>query len=658
MRGFIERRGGNANISRTTQKTKCMPNKKKQMSQFRDLTWDDLNEWAGSKIVSRGRDYQRQGRVSELAQTEDGALLAWVEGLHRYATKVDMDDDGLPNSICTCPYELDCKHGIAVVLEYLERVEHNRPVPKAGRGDERLELLAAADRDDQAGENEIALSQDVGKDIDAFLKGKTRAQLIGLVHEIAEQHPEVAQDLADRQQITSGNAKTLVTRLRREIRDIGAEPGWQNYWQGEGYTPDYSQVRKKLEVLLKAGHANEVLILRRELVTTGINQVEVSDDDGETAMQITGCMPVIVEALDQSSLDCADKLSWALDAVLDDQFEVCEAFAAYLHRRHPKSSWQVLADRLLARLKGLKSVEGTDDFSRDYGRDRLSDWTIYALERAGRKDEIIPLCEAEARRTSSYDRLVKRLVAARRYEDAGRWIQEGLGATKEKWPGIAAGLRDKLRKIRALEKDWPAVAAMQAEAFVRHPSRKTFTNCKQAAGKVKAWPQVREYLLNYLEKGEPPWKQKGWPLPETRLDAPGTEQKDRFPMVADLIGIAILEKKPDQVLRWYDQLPQKRFGWHTVDEDEIAAAVQTHAPDRAVAIWQKKAEWLIAQVKPSAYQEAAIYLRKAGSVMARRQEKEQWDKYLRDLRETHARKRRLMEILDGLDGKPIVKKRR
>ena len=49
-----------------------------------------------------------------------------------------------------------------------------------------------------------------------------------------------------------------------------------------------------------------------------------------------------------------------------------------------------------------------------------------------------------------------------------------------------------------------------------------------------------------------------------------------------------------------------------VDEDAIATAVQAHAPDRAVAIWKNKAERLIAQVKPSAYQEAAKYLRKAG----------------------------------------------
>jgi uncharacterized Zn finger protein len=635
-----------------------MPKRKTRLDRFSDLTWNDIEEWAGGKIVSRGKSYQRQGRVSDLGVTDDGSLIAWVDGTERYATRVVMDEDGLPDSICTCPYELDCKHGVAVVIEYLKRIENNRRVPKAKQDDDRLELLEEEDWDDEPNDDENAMSEDIRQDIDGFLKGKTKAQLIDLIHDLAGQYPEMARDLSDRKQLISGNTKTLVTRLRREIRDIGNEPGWQNYWNGEGYTPDYSGIRKKLETLLKAGHTDEVLTLGRELVTTGTSQVEESHDEGETAMEITACMPVIVGALDRSSLDASDKLNWALDAVLEDQFEVCEAFAEYLHRRHAKSAWHTLADRLLARLNVLKSTKGADDFSRNYERDRLSDWAIHALERAGRKKEIIPLCETEARKTGSFDRLVERLVQERRYEDAERWIKEGIRGVGEKWPGIAAGLRDKLREIRTFEKNWPAVAAMQVEEFVRRPSRQVFTDCKKACGKAKAWPNVRESLLRYLEKGELPWKQKGWPLPESGLDRPDADQRKRFPLVDDLIEIAILEKKPDQVLRWYDQRPKGRFGWYGVDEDAIATAVQAHAPGRAVAIWKNKAERLIAQVKPSAYQEAVKYLRKAAKVMTQEKKQAEWERYLKSLREEHIRKRRLMEMLDGLDGKPIVKKRR
>ena len=637
-----------------------MSKKKNPLDLFIDLSWADIELWVGGKIASRGKSYQRQGRVSALAVTEAGSLIAWVDGTERYATRVVMDEDGRLDSICTCPYQMDCKHGVAVVIEYLMHIENKRPVPKAKQDDDRLELLS--DLEDEDWDNEPAdgnsMSNDIRQDIDGFLKGKTKDQLIDLIHDLARLYPEIARELSDRRQLISGDTKTLVTRLRKEIKEIGSEPGWHNYWDGNGYTPDYSGVRKKLETLLKAGHADEVLTLGQELVTTGTRQVEESHDEGETATEVADCMPVIVKALDQSSLDEADRLNWALDAVLKDQFEVCEVFAEYLHRKHPKSAWHTLADRLLARLKGFKSPKDPNLFSHKYERDRLSNWVIHALEQAGRKDEIIPLCEAEAGNTGSYDRLVERLLQDHRYEEAERRIKEGIRDIGEKWPGIASGLRNRLLEIRTLEKNWAAVAAMRAEEFVRHPSRQAFTDCEKASGRVKAWPKVREHLLYYLEKGALPWKQKGWPLPESGLDRPDADKRNQFPLIGDLIDIAILEKKPDQVLRWYDQRPKGGFGWYGAEEDAVATAIQDHAPDRAVAIWKNKAERLIAQVKPSAYQEAAKYLRKAAKVMDQEKKQTEWEGYMKSLREQHIRKHRLIEILDGLAGKPIVKKRR
>jgi len=57
-----------------------MPKKKTQLDRFPDLTWDDIEAWAGGIIVSRGKNYQRQGRVADLVVTEDGSLIAWVDG--------------------------------------------------------------------------------------------------------------------------------------------------------------------------------------------------------------------------------------------------------------------------------------------------------------------------------------------------------------------------------------------------------------------------------------------------------------------------------------------------------------------------------------------------------------------------------------------------
>ena len=103
-----------------------MTRQKKKKDQFADVTWDDLDNWAGSKIVARGKNYQKARHVSELAITDDNSLLAWVKETKIYATKVYLNENNLLESICTCPYEYDCKHGGATLLEYLEQIEGNK----------------------------------------------------------------------------------------------------------------------------------------------------------------------------------------------------------------------------------------------------------------------------------------------------------------------------------------------------------------------------------------------------------------------------------------------------------------------------------------------------------------------------------------------------
>jgi uncharacterized Zn finger protein len=633
-----------------------MTKKEGRSDPFADLTWDDLEQWAGSRIVERGERYQGQGRVSQLARTDDGGLVAWVNGSQRYATKVVMDEDGVPDSVCTCPYGVNCKHGVAVVLEYLAHVEAGARVSQVRGGDERLMLLTRMDRDEAP--DEEALPEPVRMEIEPFLQNKSKAQLIELLVDLAEQHPDIAQDLIDRQQIASGGTKTLIARLHQEIRELGSRAGRQDYWGDEGYTPDYSGICSRLHALLEAGYADEVLSLGRELIAVGTRQVEESDDEGETQGELAACVPVIVKALDQSSLAPAARLAWAVEAVLKDQFELCEPFVEYLDQPYPKEAWNTLADQLLAQLQAMPSSKGRDEFSRSYARERLSNWAIHALQQAGRTDEILPLCEAEAPETHSYDRLVERLIRERRYEEAEHWIREGIRATEKKWPGIAFSLRDRFKAIRAARKDWPALAALAAEEFVRSPSWKALADCEKASHEIHVWPQVREHLLTYLEHGVLPWKQKGWPFPATGLEAPKPPAGASFPMFGVLIEIAIHEKDPERVLRWYDTWSQKGAGWLGIGEDRIAAALETYAPDRAVAMWKSKAESLIAQVRPSAYDEAAGYLRKAEAVMAREGKQQEWTRYLQALRKTHARKIRFLQALDRLSGRPIVARRR
>lgn len=631
-----------------------MPKKKRPFDLFADLSWEDLNHWAGSKIVSQGRNYQQQGRVTDLVQADENTLVAWVNGSEQYATKVVMTSDGLPESQCTCPHELDCKHGVAVVLEYLKRFENHQVISRIDANDVRIAVLEDDDLNGGPEDKSSFLSEHFIKDAEVFISGKNETQLRELILELVQKYPEIAKELSDRRQILAGDINALVMRLRREIREVAEEPGWRNPWKEEVYTPDYSAIRSKLEILLSAGYHDAVLLLGNELIAVGTRQIERSHDEGETALEIESCMPAVMKALERTATDIVDKLVWAVDAVLKDQFDICQVFGEYLYRKHPKNAWCALADRLLAQLKTMNSEIRKNDFILNFERDKIGNWAIHALERAGRKEEIIPLCQAEAKITGSYNRLVDELMTAGRLSEAKEWIVEGISATKDKLPGVVAGLKEKLLKIRIIEKDWPAVAAMQAGLFVLNPSCKTFMDCRQVATKIKAWPKMSNCLLTYLESGKLPWLQEEWPLPHSEPEPLPENPNRNFPMIDDLIEIAIMEKKPEQVLHWYDQVPEGRVAWFGIDDDSVAAAIEAHAPHRAVEIWQIKARRLIEQGKPGALQEAVKCLRRIGAVMEREKKKEIWRKYLNDLRRVHQRNRRLVELLDGLEGRPIV----
>ena len=50
---------------------------------FKQLKWDDLEDWFEDAIIDRGHKYQKQGLVSDLSLTDNGDLIAWVSGTNR-----------------------------------------------------------------------------------------------------------------------------------------------------------------------------------------------------------------------------------------------------------------------------------------------------------------------------------------------------------------------------------------------------------------------------------------------------------------------------------------------------------------------------------------------------------------------------------------------
>ncbi len=648
--------------------------KGEQSDPFMALTWDELEAWAGAVIVSRGQRYQRNQQVQALARTARGGLVAWVLGSHRYATRIETEDGKLV-AVCTCPYGDICKHAVAVVLEYFEQVKRNHPTPTVTEQDQRLQLLehdddqeewdeGDGDTDDEDMPVPARRSRTAGKAApgawQSFLEQQTHAQLVTLLKDLAQHYPNARQFLADRHDLSAGAVPKLVKALRIEIAELSEEPGWRHHWSGEGLIPDYSRVRDRLKALLTQGHTDAVVEVGAQILEAGTRQVEISDDEGETAEQIASCMDIVFQALPRSSRPPIEQMRWAVEADMADEYELCRGAKPFWDRSYPVKVWNGLADQLAQHLAQASVNKAQGAFSDMFRRDRLSNWLILALERAGRQVEIIPLCQQEAEKTGSYLRLVEHLKNAKQWEKAAEWIRKGIIATEKQCPGIASQLRTAFREMRERQRDWHATAALRAEEFFLEPNVQTFQALEKAAQRARVGPAVRAAAMRYLETGtRPDPSTQLWPLPESELNPVSGRQPIHPPLIDVLIDIAMAEKQPDEVIRWYDRRKSRVQGWNSgwFVEDRIADAVVDTYPERAVTIWKQLAEEQIALTKPTAYEVAAGYLRKVGRVLKQQGKERDWQDYLSTLRRAHERKRRLVEVLKILAGSRIVERK-
>ena len=647
--------------------------KQKPSDPFSKLTWEDLEEWAGSVIVGRGRPYQRNGAVENLARTEAGTLVAWVMGTQRYATQVRIEGKKSLESACTCPYWATCKHAVAVVLEYLECLKTASTIGEIDEDDPRLlKLEAIEDEYDEFEEFEEFAEEEEKENVEVrskrskpkqsrasslrpYLQEQTKAELVALVIELAEAHDAVRQLLADRRTLASGQTQKILQTIRREISAL-EEPVWDEYDYRDSEA-SVDRLKAALKGLVQAGQADAALRLGPELLSAN-SQVLQYDHEGESGDALADCINVLFQALEKSSLSPADQVEWALDMSLADEYCLCDAGLDQLwKKRYAKSDWSAVSDRLAQRIE-------TSKYTKEelyYERDRLTNWLIRALEKAGRQDEIIPLCEREAPITFSYERLVDRLMAKRRWEEARRWCHQGIESVSSTYPGIETTLHKQLQTINRRSGNPLAGLALQAEGFFADPSLSSFQDLCKAARKVRVGKGVEAWARHYLETGRRSGvgrKRKSdpkvaWPLPSPEVEVPNIEAPEA-PMTGILIRLAIAEKKPDEVLKWYDYAGRKKGGAglyrFIVNPTEVAEAIKSAHPDRAIAIWQEAAEEQIARVSTSGYEAAVPYLRKMKNALTRAGRKQEWEAYLAALREENHRRPRCLEVLDRLQG--------
>ena len=249
--------------------------------------------------------------------------------------------------------------------------------------------------------------------------------------------------------------------------------------------------------------------------------------------------------------------------------------------------------------------------------------------------------------------------------EASDWIARGIAGTQAKLPGIAAELRKTQCELWEKEGDWLRVAAVRAEEFLDMPAFLSYRRLEDAARASGIWDEMKGVVRQFLVTGKIPGERRGGQdnegklfgvLPCSGLFPQGSKRKHGSPFPGILIDIAIAENKPDEVLIWYDTIRGMSGTWGRFDppDDKVANCIAEQFPDRALTIWMEKAEKYAAESRPKSYEAAVGYLGKIGALMKDQGREAEWDDYMTRTRNTNARKKRFLEMLDVLEGKKIL----
>ena len=573
--------------------------------------------------------------------------------------------NGKLSSTCTCPVGHDCKHGVAAILEYLDLIEQGEEVPVIAEEElftERSRLGYTGD-----GISEAYKVEESSRILREYLERLEKTELIEILTTFAEKDGLLGRYLRDRQQLASENPEGVFGGLRSRLDELWREMKNYDFWSYEEEDiPDFSGVQVRLESLLDSGHSDELLVIGRELMDK-YDEIAEYDEGGEIGTEISSCMDVVFRALSQSSLSAHEKMLYALEIELKDNYNILNGHT-FWEGAYTQEEWKLFAETLKARLQETEKVNDIMHYSsweRDYVVDRLID----ALRKAGLSEEIIPISELEAERTGNYLRPVRELLDSGQKTKAEEWIYKGIKETREDDPGIALELLQILVEIKEEEENWLFIAALETEEFFRFPKLASYIEMQEAARKIGKWQEIREAALQYLRTGDLPVSQVKTTketsilpgiLPKTGLLEADSLSKIKPPVLDLLIQIAIQENDADQTVHWYEELKKSKGEaenyWNFISENEIANVVKGKYPEMAIEIWKKLAENLISKAKVSSYEAASAHIRKVKETLKSIGKKEEWEAYLQEIREVNRRKRKLLEILNRLEKDRIIGK--
>ena len=567
------------------------------------LTEDDIRALASPQSFERGADYYRSGAVFNARQAGNDLRGHCRGSSHTpYRISAHLGPGGVVAAHCTCPYDWGgiCKHIVALLLTWVR-------APDA--------FQSAAP-------------------VDERLAGKSKEELITLIQEMLKREPDLER-LLDLPLQPDSESPLDLDAFRRQIDFILQDD-----------FPEPQEVAFELAAIAETADrfaAEENWTAAGAIYHLILSEIvpsydQLFDEDGDISSVLQQCARGLDGCLTEGTPDDATRQSW-FDALLDAEFKEVEmggidlAYPArdILVEHATDQEWHEIEARVRGR------ILSTPDRHSSWGRETLVGLLAQRLERTGREAELSDLIfELGSEEQQAFELLRQ-----------GR-LAEAIAIAKEHFidlPGLVLQFADALVQAGGIAE---AVAYVSSQLVTR--SRSSYLAwLAQSAEKrqdpetaLKWWLSLfreAQVLGNYRNLREVARRLEQWDSLRTDLvrELENDQQWDL------LIEIALEE---GDVSRALTLLPRQRWGRHDL---QVARAAETDHPQAAIQIYCRRVERLIDARGRGNYQEAASILQRVKGLYHQQRTPAEWDRFLTELRQRHARLPALMDELDKAD---------
>lgn len=572
------------------------------------ITESALKSASSYKSFTRGYKLYQSDAIFDTFRQHD-LLTGKCEGSSApfYQLRVQMDEGGIQEASCTCPYDWGgyCKHIVALMLTYI----HN---PDAFIEQKNIEeLVSQLDKDGLV----RLITKMVNKNPDLFSWLQTAVPATSIQSKPAQQRNK------RKTEVSKTEYKRQIQSILHSLRGYRMS---EAYWMMGGMVAQLNHVRDTAYDFLEADDAQGALVILTTLLTEVSGSFEQFDDsDGELCGFFCELALPLVEAILSAELNKTERRS-----LFNELEPVVEELSAYGIDE---------LDVILAALN-LGWSEEVSDEQEDYDYDEtiLIEAKLNILERHNRVEEYLKLCleAGEYRRyilkqiesgefekakeiawktiTQASDalRVAKALRDAGHLLDALHLAEKGLDLDGNKhelgaWLGPIEETQGQIDK---------AIQAYQT-AFTSLPSLELYGILKKLSG--TNWGLLKPAIMQILQDSH------------------------RADVLADVF---LSEEEWDQAIGIVDQAGE----WNYSLIEKVADAVIPFRPDWVIQASRKQAEGLISKTQSKYYATAARWLAKMKQAYLSSGRKAEWVSYLDGLKSTYSRRPALQAELRKL----------